>query len=120
MEQVMERARLTAMEQARVRREIEHAIVSVQWYKGVQPQAYLGEEDQLRPSNSLVRLGRVMLEVSSPVHSVSWRSDLFREPWVDHQGTSTVSFPVIYDRGCQSSCVQSLCTLRGESSCGGV
>ncbi|KAF3510678.1 hypothetical protein F2Q69_00005946 [Brassica cretica] len=37
----------------------------------VQPQAYLGEEDQLRPSSPLVR-GRVKLEVSSPVHSVSW------------------------------------------------
>ncbi|KAG5384003.1 hypothetical protein IGI04_035473, partial [Brassica rapa subsp. trilocularis] len=43
---------------------------------------YLGEEDQLRPSNPLVHLGklwsltsvrgRVKLEVSSPVHSVSW------------------------------------------------
>ncbi|KAF3510675.1 hypothetical protein F2Q69_00005945 [Brassica cretica] len=40
----------------------------------VQPQAYLGEEDQLTPSSPLVHLvsGRVKLELSSPVHSVSW------------------------------------------------
>ncbi|KAG5384588.1 hypothetical protein IGI04_036058 [Brassica rapa subsp. trilocularis] len=43
----------------------------------VQPQAYLGEEDQLRPSSPLVR-GRVKLEVSSPVHSAffKWNSSL--------------------------------------------
>ncbi|KAG5384586.1 hypothetical protein IGI04_036056 [Brassica rapa subsp. trilocularis] len=63
----------------------------------VQPQAYLGEEDQLRPSSPLVHLGklwspclsqylirtvdvrgRVKLEVSSPVHSAffKWNSSL--------------------------------------------
>ncbi|KAG5387987.1 hypothetical protein IGI04_029528, partial [Brassica rapa subsp. trilocularis] len=50
--------------------------------KDQKPQAYLGEEDQLRPFSPLVHLGklwsltsvrgRVKLEVSSPVHSVSW------------------------------------------------
>ncbi|KAG5400528.1 hypothetical protein IGI04_015135 [Brassica rapa subsp. trilocularis] len=56
--------------------------------KIIQPQAYHGEEDQLRPSSPLVHLGklwsltsvrgRVKLEVSSPVHSAmfKWNSSL--------------------------------------------
>ncbi|KAG2291778.1 hypothetical protein Bca52824_038447 [Brassica carinata] len=71
------------------------------------PQAYLGEEDQLRPSSPFVRLGmlwspclsqylirtvdvrgRVKLEVSSPVHSVSW----FIQPC--SSGTQVLSKPV--------------------------
>ncbi|KAG5384462.1 hypothetical protein IGI04_035932 [Brassica rapa subsp. trilocularis] len=65
--------------------------------KDQKPQAYLGEEDQLRPSSPLVHLGklwspclsqylirtvdvrgRVKLEVSSPVHSAlfKWNSSL--------------------------------------------
>ncbi|KAF2613993.1 hypothetical protein F2Q70_00011432 [Brassica cretica] len=87
----------------------------------VQPQAYLGEEDQLRPSSPLVRLGMNRTDLviiplcfrsiqpcssgtqvlSKPVsRKLFRRSDLFRKPSVDLRGTSTVSFSVIYDRGC--------------------